>query len=107
MLTGGVDEFFARSDGCGTQSYMTDALGSSLVLTEAAGALSTPYAYEAHGNTTESDNPFRFAGRENDGTGLLQTQELASGLLGGSQNLMLECGLRAKDIGHKFPSRTV
>lgn len=74
MLTGGVDEFFARSDGGGTQSYLTDALGSTLALSDAAGTLATRYSYEAYGKTTASgaasDNAFQYTGRENDGTGL-------------------------------------
>ena len=74
MLTGGVDQFFARTVNGVTSSYITDALGSTLGLTDAAGSFTTQYGYEAYGNTTTtggySDNPFQYTGRENDGTGL-------------------------------------
>jgi len=47
-------------------------LGSTLDLTDSAGAVSTSYEYEAFGKTTisgSSTNPFQYTGRENDGTG--------------------------------------
>jgi RHS repeat-associated protein len=74
LLTGGVDEYFARTDTNGTQTYLTDALGSILGLTDANGNVTTQYTYEAYGKTTASgaanDNAFQYTGRENDGTGL-------------------------------------
>jgi RHS repeat-associated protein len=55
--------------------YHTDALGSVIALSDATGAIQTRYTYDPYGNVTvtgaASDNPFQFAGRENDGTGLL------------------------------------
>jgi len=48
-------------------------LGSTLALSNAAGAVAISYAYEAFGKTTitgTSFNPFQYTGRENDGTGL-------------------------------------
>lgn len=75
LLTGGVDEFFSRTANGVTSSFITDALGSTLALTDATGNLTTQYSYEAYGNTTQSgassDNPFQYTGRENDGTGLM------------------------------------
>jgi RHS repeat-associated protein len=51
-----------------------DALGSTLELADAAGALQTHYSYEPFGATTifgtSSTNALQFTGRENDGTGL-------------------------------------
>ena len=37
QLTGGIDEFFSRSDSIGTFSPLPDALGSTVVLTDSAG----------------------------------------------------------------------
>lgn len=75
LLTGGVDQFFSRTSNGTTSSFITDALGSTLALTDSAGAITTQYSYEAYGNTTASgtpsDNSFQFTGRENDGTGLM------------------------------------
>jgi len=53
--------------------YHTDALGSTLALTNETGAVQTTYAYEPFGNTTmdgASTNPFQYTGRENDAAGL-------------------------------------
>lgn len=69
-----IDEPFVRQAGTGTEFYHTDALGSSLVLSNAQGASGTTYTYEPFGKTTttgSSPNPFQYTGRENDGTGLL------------------------------------
>ena len=74
LLTGGVDEFFSRTDSTGTFYPLTDALGSTVALTDATGAVQTQYTYEPFGNTTvsgpASNNAFQYTGRENDGTGL-------------------------------------
>jgi RHS repeat-associated protein len=73
-LTGGVDEFFARSDATGTTFPLTDALGSTIALTDATGNIQTQYTYEPFGGTTPSSttsaNSYQFTGRVNDGTGL-------------------------------------
>lgn len=73
MLTGGLDEIFARTDAIGPQNFLTDALGSTLELTDATGNALEQYTYEPFGNTTatgSSANPTQYVGRENDGTGL-------------------------------------
>ena len=74
LLTGGVDEFFSRTDSTGTHSPLTDALGSTVALTDSTGAVQTQYTYEPFGNTTvtgpASTNTFQYTGRENDGTGV-------------------------------------
>ena len=75
LLTGlGVDEYFQRTDSAGARNYMTDILGSTLALTDSSGSTQTSYTYDPFGNTTltgaSSSNPYRFTGRETDGTGL-------------------------------------
>ena len=74
-LTGaGIDEAFSRTDSTGSYSYLTDNLGSTMALTNSAGAIQTSYSYEPYGNTTasgaSSTNALQYTGRENDGTGL-------------------------------------
>ena len=73
-LTGGVDEFFSRTNSTGTTFPLTDALGSTIGLTDSSGAIQTQYTYEPFGATTPSgatsSNWYQFTGRENDGTGL-------------------------------------
>lgn len=50
MLTGlRVDEYFQRSDASGTNSYLTDALGSTMALANPSGGLAT--SYDPFGNT--------------------------------------------------------
>jgi RHS repeat-associated protein len=75
LLTGlGVDERFMRTDSSGTANFLTDALGSTLALTNSSGSSLTQYAYEPFGNTTvtsgSSTSSYEYTGRENDGTGL-------------------------------------
>ena len=75
LLTGlGLDEFFARTDAAGLRALLPDALGSTVALSDSAGAVPTAYTYAPFGDTTvtgtASSNPYQFTGRENDGTGL-------------------------------------
>ncbi|MGH9972163.1 MAG: RHS repeat domain-containing protein, partial [Pyrinomonadaceae bacterium] len=68
-----IDEPFVRQVSTGNEYYHTDALGSSLALSNAAGATAVSYSYETFGKTTitgTSSNSFQYTGRENDGTGL-------------------------------------
>jgi RHS repeat-associated protein len=69
-----LDEYFQRADSSGADDYLTDALGSTLALADASGAVQTSYTYEPFGNTTvsgaSSTNSYQFTGRENDGTSL-------------------------------------
>ena len=73
ILTGGLDEIFTRTDS-GTTSFLPDALGSIIALTNSSGSVQTEYTYEPFGKTstsgTASSNPSQFTARENDGTGL-------------------------------------
>lgn len=71
-----IDEPLARIKTDGTvRYYQTDALGSVIALTDENGVIRTQYNYDPFGATEvigePSDNPFQYAGRENDGTGLL------------------------------------
>jgi RHS repeat-associated protein len=74
LLTGGLDEYFARTDAGGTSSFLTDALGSTLALADSTGAVQTQYTYEPFGGTTSSGasstNAFQYTGHENDGSGM-------------------------------------
>ena len=75
LLTGvGIDEVFTRTDAGGTSTLLTDALGSTLALTDGSGTVQTSYTYDAFGATSASGatstNPGQFTGRENDSTGL-------------------------------------
>jgi RHS repeat-associated protein len=77
ILTGfGIDQFFTRTDvGANTTShFLTDIVGSTISLTDAAGTVQTEYTYDAFGRSTttgaSNSNPYQYTGRENDGTGL-------------------------------------
>jgi len=64
---------FARTDAASARYFLTDALGSTMGLTDSTGAFQTTYTYEPFGNTTiagTASNPYQYTGRENDGTGL-------------------------------------
>ncbi|MFZ3200580.1 MAG: RHS repeat-associated core domain-containing protein [Candidatus Acidiferrales bacterium] len=74
LLTGlGIDERFTRTDSTATANFLTDALGSTLALTDGSGNTLASYTYEPFGNTTvtgSSASTYQFTGRENDGTGV-------------------------------------
>ncbi len=74
LLTGGVDEYFQRTDLAGARAFLTDALGSTLALTDSTGTVQTSYTFEPFGNTittgTATTNSFAYTGRELDSTGL-------------------------------------
>jgi len=76
-ISGGLDEVFAQLSGMGASakviSYLSDAIGSTIRLTDSAGNKLVDYTYDAYGNTTADtpvNNPFQYTGRENDGNGL-------------------------------------
>jgi RHS repeat-associated protein len=74
-LTGSnIDETYSATTSSGTQSYLTDILGSSIALTDNTGAIKTNYVYEPYGNATTtgaaSTNALQYTGRDNDGTGV-------------------------------------
>ena len=73
LLTGGVDEYFQRTDSSGAASFLADALGSSVALTNTSGSNLAQYTYDPFGNTTttgSSASTYEYTGRENDGTGI-------------------------------------
>ncbi|UQP96026.1 RHS repeat-associated core domain-containing protein [Xanthomonas arboricola pv. pruni] len=75
ILTGlGVDQRFARNDANGRMYYLTDNLGSTRALTNAAGAVVRRYDYTPYGQAQaiggSSDNPYQYTGRELDKSGL-------------------------------------
>jgi RHS repeat-associated protein len=74
LVTGGLDEYFTRTDSAGARNFLADPLGSTVALADSTGITQTAYTYEPFGNTTTGGtataNPYQFTGRENDGTGL-------------------------------------
>jgi RHS repeat-associated protein len=73
LLTGGIDERFARTDANGTSYYLTDILGSTVALTSTSGALQVGYTYDPYGNMTISGSTassYAYTGREFDGLGI-------------------------------------
>jgi RHS repeat-associated protein len=76
LVTGlGLDEVYQRKQGLTASHVLSDALGSTLGLTDANGLFTTTYAYEPYGNTTtygaSNENAQRYTGREDDATGLM------------------------------------
>jgi RHS repeat-associated protein len=75
LLAGvGIDEYLTRTDTNGTSYFLADALGSTVALSDGAGAVATSYTYSPFGETSLSGsataNAFDYTGREDDGTGL-------------------------------------
>jgi RHS repeat-associated protein len=74
LLTGlGIDQVFSRAVvGGATSSLLTDALGSTIALGDANGAVPTSYTYEPFGAVTSNGatntNSYQFTGRESDGS---------------------------------------
>jgi RHS repeat-associated protein len=70
----GIDEVFRRTDSAGARDFLTDALGSTLALTDGSGIVQTTYTYDPFGATSASGaistNPQQFTGRETDGISL-------------------------------------
>jgi RHS repeat-associated protein len=74
LIGPGVDERYARNDITGRTYFLSDALNSTLALTNSSGAIQNTYSYDPYGNTTQSNaaftNPYQFMGREADTAGL-------------------------------------
>jgi hypothetical protein len=70
----GIDERFARNDTTGRTYFLTDALNSTLALTNSSGAIQNTYSYDPYGNASQSGsgftNPYQYTGREADTAGL-------------------------------------
>jgi RHS repeat-associated protein len=73
-LTAGVDEVFARMTSAGIAVPIADAQGSMVAETNSTQTVTTAFAYEPYGKTSQtgagSGNAQQYTGRENDGTGL-------------------------------------
>ncbi len=68
LLGTGLDELFMDS-GNGGESYLRDALNSTLALTSSSAGITGQVSYDPYGNTTSSGSAsslFEFAGRESD-----------------------------------------
>ena len=69
----GVDERFARNDTSGRTYFLTDALNSTIALTNSSGAIQNTYSYDPYGNASQSGtgftNPYQYSGREADTAG--------------------------------------
>jgi len=64
LLTGlGVDDFMMRIGPVSTSMFLTDALGSLVATTDAAGGLQSEVTYEPFGNTEMSAPPQRIGSR--------------------------------------------
>ncbi len=73
LSTLSIDEPLVRQTSSGNEYYLANDLGSTVALTNEAGAVTTTYTYGPFGATSvtgTSTNPFQFTGRENDGNGL-------------------------------------
>jgi RHS repeat-associated protein len=75
LLTGlGIDEYFMRVDPSSTRNVLSDALGSTVALTDSGGTVQTEYSYGPFGAVTtsgmSSGNQLRYTGREDDATAL-------------------------------------
>jgi RHS repeat-associated protein len=70
LVTGSLDEYFTRTDAAGPRHFLTDALGSTLALSDTMGTVQTSYTLEPFGNTTVTGSPntnsFEYTGRELD-----------------------------------------
>ncbi|MCH8623095.1 RHS repeat-associated core domain-containing protein [Undibacterium sp. TS12] len=76
-ISAGVDEVFVQQSGSGSTAasltYLTDAIGSTIRLTNSTGDKVVDYSYDPYGNTRADavvNNAFQYTGRENDGNGL-------------------------------------
>ena len=85
LLTGlGVDDFLLRSGPVSTSMLLTDALGSLVATTDAAGVVQSEVTYEPFG-ATELSSPapaYRFTGREHDDYAASMSLEEYRSLLG-------------------------
>ena len=66
----GVDERFARNDVTGRTYFLSDAINSTIGLTNSSGTIQNTYSYDPYGNTTQSNasftNSYQYTGREAD-----------------------------------------
>ena len=64
----------SRADLSSTMTFLSDEEGNMIALTDPTGAIQTQYSYSPFGAVSitgaASDNPYQFAGMQNDGTGV-------------------------------------
>jgi RHS repeat-associated protein len=76
MLDGlGLDRTFARISSSDTTTFVSDALGSTRLLTDESGVAVAAYTYGPYGKASKTgtgDSSFQFTGRESDGAADLQ-----------------------------------
>ncbi len=68
-----MDERFQRTSATETDNYLTDALGSTVALTDPTGASQVEYSYGPYGSqsvTGTTTNSYAYTGREFDGLGI-------------------------------------
>jgi RHS repeat-associated protein len=74
LMVGNTDENFLRTASSGSSAFLADALGSTIGLADASGAVQTRYTYDPFGATSQSGasttNTVGFTGRELDVAGL-------------------------------------
>jgi len=74
LLSGGLDEVFARTDSNGISNFLRDGIGSTAELTDSTGNVLQTYTYDPYGFTSTSGgstaNSYEYIGREMDATGL-------------------------------------
>jgi RHS repeat-associated protein len=69
----GVDELFSRIDSGGTKTLLSDAIGSTMAITDSARAVTDQFLYDPFGNGVAQGTTVvseRFTGREQDDAGL-------------------------------------
>jgi RHS repeat-associated protein len=65
-----MDEIYTHIGASSTFTRLTDALGSTVALTDDSGAIAAGYSYSVYGQASKTgaaDTAFQFTGRENDG----------------------------------------
>ena len=71
MLAGqGLDNVYAETSSGSPMSYLSDALGSTLAVTDSSGAIAGSFTYSPYGATLQNGSAgasFQYTGRENDG----------------------------------------
>jgi RHS repeat-associated protein len=65
----GLDEIYGKLASTGATSYLRDALGSTIAVSNSSAATTSSYAYSSYGSTVitgTADSPFQYTAREND-----------------------------------------
>jgi RHS repeat-associated protein len=77
LLGVGLDELYLTSNAGVNESFLRDALNSTLAVTSASGAILDQVTYDPYGNNSDSNGSyapgFKFTGREYEGAGFAYT----------------------------------